>query len=500
MARATFAVQLLSSSDALGSNVSSCAEHMVFRVTGDTTSCVCDAGYTGPACTPCVPGTFKNLASTFLPCSACPAFSTSLAASTHPDDCLCLAGYTPGDGCQPCSEGTYKVAIGNTECSKCPNNTYSQSNSDAITDCECVSGYQSSDEGCVPCAAGFSSEGNKTFCTPCGSNSYQPLEGQPACIDCPPHTINAGDGVTCHCVPGYFLNMGVCVPCTPGSAKAEAGNQSCAPCDNVSYATAGSEVCQACPPNTTVRPPAQSVQDCQCNPGFESGENGLCVSCQTGKYWNYSLEICAACPKNTYQDKTAQLQCKSCASNSVSPAGSRSAANCLCKPGFRKNAFECLPCSQGFISDEYDSAVCQVCPDNYYWVNSTYCEQCPAFSSSYGAHIKSNVDACLCTSGFERLNSSCVPCQANFTCAGRNAKTPCFSNSVSAPGSFNTSNCTCLPGSWLSSDSVCDACPENHYCMNNSKIPCAPHSSAPNYSYSVQQCTCNAGFALLTFI
>jgi|DEB0MinimDraft_4_1074332.scaffolds.fasta_scaffold00801_5 proprotein convertase subtilisin/kexin type 5 len=494
----TVAVELLSSSEALGTNISSCPANMVFRQTGDIETCVCDAGFTGAECDPCVPGTFKSIASSSLPCSSCPQYSTSLPGSTDLSDCLCLAGYTPGDGCEPCQEGTYKVLVANIECSVCPDDTHSKLNSSSISDCLCVAGYESSDIGCVPCAAGSSSSGYGDTCISCGSKFYQPLQGQAECLNCPEFMVNIGNAIECHCEAGYYLDGGICSACASATFKALPGNESCAACDATSYAAPGSQFCHPCPPNTTARFPASSVEDCECNPGFESNENSTCIECSIGKYWNDSSNTCEKCPANTYQDERVQVDCKPCTTNSISEEGSDAATDCFCEPGFRHSGLQCLACSDGYISESYGSSICEVCPQDHYWLNTTSCHPCPDFSSTYDTHVKLDAAACLCVAGYEKTSLVCVPCETNYTCPGQGVKELCFPNSTSEAGSTDQTQCTCLPGFWLSSPSVCDICPENNYCLENSIIPCEHDSSSPEYSFSEEQCICNAGYMLLT--
>ena len=155
--------------------------------------CICDQGfgYTGPAlnpppegaCSPCVSGTYKDVAGN-LACSSCVAghyglttgatsvgdgcgpchapFTTTLyPASAAIDACVCTPGATGGGGataCNHCVPGTHKTTAGDHACDLCPVNTWgnatgsqtpnncmacpsateSPAGSNEITDCVCT--------------------------------------------------------------------------------------------------------------------------------------------------------------------------------------------------------------------------------------------------------------------------------------------------------------------------------------------------------------------------
>ena len=122
-----------------------------------STSCQCNAGYTGPnggACTQCASGSYKDAAGP-ASCDSCPSgLNSPGAVSQHllPVllSLLCRWLHTPEGGpCEWCEEGRYKPIQGSEACSI----TLSQTGSDELTDCRCNSGYTGSDGGpCLACA------------------------------------------------------------------------------------------------------------------------------------------------------------------------------------------------------------------------------------------------------------------------------------------------------------------------------------------------------------
>jgi len=78
-----------------------------------SSSCVCNAGYTGnpPNCAACATGKYKA-ATGPLACDNCPTYSTSRAGSTLPGACVCDQGYTGplAAVCSPCATDTYKAS------------------------------------------------------------------------------------------------------------------------------------------------------------------------------------------------------------------------------------------------------------------------------------------------------------------------------------------------------------------------------------------------------
>ena len=127
-------------------------------------TCRCYKGLTGPdnsVCEACMPGTYKNSIGS-AKCAACPADSSSPAASVDASDCTCNAGYTgliqsggaDGGSCAPCTRGKFKDAPGSSACDMCPPSSSSPPGSDDASDCSCNAGFTGLPGACVACAAG----------------------------------------------------------------------------------------------------------------------------------------------------------------------------------------------------------------------------------------------------------------------------------------------------------------------------------------------------------
>ena len=149
--------------------------------------------------------------------------------------------------------------------------------------------------------------------------------------------------------------------------------------------------------------------------------------------------------------------CTICPPNSVSPAGSISVTDCVCKPGWvGANATLCLPCAAGMYSSEPGAEVCM---------------SCPAYSSASGAaahcvcdaglptpacvecvagkyHLETADVACTnCTTG-QHFTGICVACVSGKykSVSGTSECTVCPANSGSRSGSDNLSDCHCHVG------------------------------------------------------
>jgi len=124
-----------------------------------TTSCRCNAGYTGTdgdMCLECSAGTYKSVPGPAL-CTPCLSNSTSVAGSILHTSCQCNAGYTGanGDMCSECLVDTYKSELGPALCTSCPSNSVSAAASIIKTACQCNAGYTGKNiDACSECLAG----------------------------------------------------------------------------------------------------------------------------------------------------------------------------------------------------------------------------------------------------------------------------------------------------------------------------------------------------------
>ena len=224
----------------------------------DSTSCLCNGGYTGPnggSCTACAAGTYNVVPGATLcvecgagkystttgaavesTCTACLVNSQSPSASTI---CVCMAGYTGLDGgqCLACVVSKYKATTGSASCTDCATNSgHAWTAQTAATPCVCNLGFTGPDgEACVACAAGKYKAGfgsapctdcgagkyskaspsslaaaasAESTCVDCGAGTYVATTGASGCIACPQYSTSASGSTSiqrCECVPGTFL-------------------------------------------------------------------------------------------------------------------------------------------------------------------------------------------------------------------------------------------------------------------------------------------------------
>ena len=129
-----------------------------------------------------------------------------------------------------------------------------------------------------------------------------------------------------------------------------------------------------------------------------------------------SLPDCTFCPANSLcPGGAASLACPL---NSRSSAGSTTATDCSCAPGYSGN----------------DGGKCSACPAGSFCPGGSTVTSCPANSNS-GAGSSKPKD-CTCNAGYAGLDpASCQQCQADFYCPGNGAQIACAKGMVSEPGS-----------------------------------------------------------------
>jgi hypothetical protein len=225
------------------------------------------------------------------------------------------------------------------------------------------------------CAEGFyADKTNSSACEQCSSYSYLPSTGATsaqACLACPAGSavyfslvpleegaVSAPNGVgssaaDCVCKPGFEAVGGVCIGCTAGAHKAEAGGGLCAPCPADTFAVPGGVRCLACTAHSRSDPGSPSVQSCSCNAGYslESSEMALdasCRACEPGKFKAaFGNAACSSCAAGFHQPAQAQsacllcaedrfvpalqtVSCVACGAHELAPAGSSGDSACAC--------------------------------------------------------------------------------------------------------------------------------------------------------------------------
>ena len=274
-------------------------------------ACLCDPGYTGNSCDPCIPGTFKLIPGPSV-CRACPSGSYSQA--------------TGGVACDACATGTFSQEYGSTICTQCVIDSY-QNRLGGSTCYQCGPGFISSEErlGCIPCPAGtHESTGS---CIACEANQVSGM-GQDACQVCP---IGLGylDGLCIPCPQGYAQNtLGTCEECPVNTYYSDS---TCSPCPSRTFTAASGQIsCTPCAPGT-------HGDACQpCSPGtYSTGyAQTACLECKRGKYTQAyaasSESTCVNCVAGTYwQDRL----CKNCPENTESPPAATAVTECLAVQG-----------------------------------------------------------------------------------------------------------------------------------------------------------------------
>ena len=317
-------------------------------------------------------------------CATCPANSTSPPGSMSQTDCLCNIGYSGPDGgsCTPCPTGTFKEYKGVGTCATCPPNKY-QDNTGSQTCKPCVS----------LCEAGKYLDGcgvdNSGSCALCPPNKYQPSTGQFECNVCPinstsPSGSDSIDDCLCNagyerygdyciaCQSGFYKtdagNSSSCLPCEAGTFKANSGAGTCNPCEDNKYQDeSGQFECKHCPSNSTSPLGSDSIDNCECNAGYErDGSN--CNKCQKGKYkTDAGNNTCLPCEAGTFNANRGMGICQQCPDNMTSPIGSDSVDDCECDVGYSSpDGGPCTACQAGFYKDSTGSSSCLPCKEGKY--------------------------------------------------------------------------------------------------------------------------------------
>ena len=291
-----------------------------------------------PMATPgCPAGFYADNRSRCLP-NPCPPGSTG-----HP-----LA-------CTPCSPGTYKNVSGNFSCLGCSSGRFSSANASVCAACNAgwyAKGPRAT--GCLACSRGTYSKGSAGACTACPWNTYAPFANASSCQSCSPASFSNGTGRSAcvFCRSGEGLNSAgrACEPCAPGT-YGQAG--SCLDCASGTYSTGagaiGAGVCRRCASGkftltrraTVCFPclPGTYGEGCvDCPRGTYQPRDGAtsCVRCMPGQYTTSvggtSELACLNCELGTYYDGNGT--CVACPPYTVSPAGALMAGECRSMPGY----------------------------------------------------------------------------------------------------------------------------------------------------------------------
>ena len=312
-----------------------------------------------------------------------------------------------------------------------------------------------------------------------------------------------GVGVSCLCIPGFFLAnaTGECVPCPSGTYKSGYGFEGCVPCPDglVGNTHEASTRCIPCPdgegfyalPNAShcalcsggrIPHSLRMTRDClvlHCEGGHvPSADRRLCIPCPL--HWFQTDESCVPCPYGGFTEAEASTDClhqeetepptqqPACAQGFVHSADMQ-----LCVPCPRhwfQSGEACVPCAKGEFTDAEGSTLCippPTCDPGY--VHST------------------NMELCVpCSINWIQSGEACVPCaDGEFTDA--EGSTLC----IPPP--------TCDPGYVLAVDmQLCTPCPQNWFQRGEACVPCADgeFTDAEGSTLCIPPPTCDPGYVL----
>jgi len=333
------------------------------------------------SCNACIPGYFRNIAGSCLPC----AQASGCLVNTYK---YCPGG-TGSYQCQVCSGYTGSTA-GLCPAGQEPN--------------QICTGAQTTDASCTPCNAGYSKASSSVWCSVCGTGYYQPLTGQSSCSSC---TVNSNviylswgsvipttNKCPYQCVPGYYIvNSGsMCMPCTGTGVYSTGTTTSCLACTNnqwysyyltpVSF-NYGSNNCPW-----------------DCIAGYNKYRQAIglvCIMCVAGTYHSAANNIYTETLDGSYN---RCLPCSSCQGNGISYM------NAPCTITSDTGCFTCkTQCNPGY----YKSSPCK----NYQDLQCTACNPtCPA-----GYYLPpAMLGACTGQTTVDAVQAGCLPCLLPSQC------------------------------------------------------------------------------------
>ena len=462
----------------------------------------CGAGYFNPlsgawSCQRCPPGHYCSSSYTQNPTPCAPGYFNPNQAQSSCTECP-LGHYCPGTGSRlpiPCPPGTLQSSTKGVTCPFCPTGNYSLSQG-SFNCHSCPSGYlcPAPDEPPMlsdrdlsihtldgKCPAGsYSSDGS---CTPCNQGYYQPRDGAPACVVCPP-------GFRCEnrarqpilCPSGYYSNTpawlnsyydkkyaGTCRPCPNGQVTTGPGSSGCMNCP-IGY-TCVDGYANACPTGH-YRSSRDYIGSCKlCTKGYyqPNPAKDACITCPAGHYCGVGASIARPCPSGFYATSTGNFRCSMC------PTGATCAlpgtvAPITCPAGTYQpdgsGRSPCLACPDGHISGVGASTCTQCSPGHYCPDTQGTMLPCPAgsYQDEYGA-----IACKTCWLGSYPASdgaTSCTVCQPGFYCPDPSKQPiPC------SPGTYQDEyqatackNCSADKFQPNSGQSSCITCPAGHYC------------------------------------
>jgi len=511
--------------------------------------CLCDRGFKlssggdSPSCIACPENSFKDIIGNFTTCTSCPGSKKSLSMSKYSSECLCAEGrYENSGSCSDCNNNFYKAFVGNTNCLNCPANSETDSTaSTSLEDCKCKAGYTGLQSNCLACGYGlFKSVRGSSSCAFCGANAnteqinsvqvedclckpgffsddieclscdkgfFKESLSNQTCTSCgnlrTTITTASASNIDCLCVEGSFLSGDVCSECSAGTFTSTKNLDSCVDCESGKFSASGQSICTDCPEfsQRLDGDAAAVIDDCICLAGYERIGNE-CQACDLGSFKSDVGNInCNQCGINTYENTEGSALCENCPSFSQSAEGSDHIDDCTCNAGYgydSSRAQICEVCLNGFIKTEIANSICVSCQSGKYSTSTTFCQDCPLYSSTQGS-ANDDISDCRCDASFQKTldGQQCEECDAGYFCPGNDVKTICRDDSNSGSSSTSMADCLCNAGFYFhESDMTCQTCPDNHYCpaSDNEKHMCMGDSVSNAGSVSEDECICRSGY------
>lgn len=445
-------------------------------------------------CSICPADSFSNT-SEAAACTACPAFSSAPAGSTHAEDCECIEGYLGAHG-GPCGKD---------------------------------------------CPAGWAHGEHNQQCFRCQTSSYKPGEGKTACTPCPAHSShilrNQTSVEACVCEAGYLWNADAekCDACASGTFNNAAGDTTCFECDGAGPAATECANILVVPPGYQQTSDGENLERCphgDFNTGGGAGQHARCTVCPAGSTMDVATDAaarvsiaacvcdagfsrpstavaCEACPVASYKTEAGSAACTPCdaaGTESTADHASTHHSSCLCRPGFFVANSGCTQCASGAEKHVLSNDACIACGPN-------------ARLDPAGTH---EIDSCRCDPGYTRDSGLCVSCVSGKYKASP-GDGPCSACALHANttrrASTNISDCVCELPLWENGDnkgpgagfacraacdagytkgvSGCDPCEPGMFKDSKGPQECTFCTSPANASKSGTvlgaDCTCRAG-------
>ena len=474
-------------------------------------SCVCNAGYSGPnggTCTACGTGVWcLNGAS-----NNCPLHSNSSALSSTLSQCLCKPGYfgdtslpTPDSAtlCSVCKEDHFCPGGAVNYTSVCPDGKYSLPGSDDVGDCVCpvhsTSQQKSSQSAQCVCESGY----YKVYTAGALLGGWQCEVCKPGefCYDntnrtCPPHSVSTGVAKSvqdCYCVAGY------------SNASTQTEQQLCVDCPANSYCLGKGQVSQ-CVSHAVSPTQSTDATKCFCDWGWKGVNNSACVACASPTFCYSGIE--ARCSEGTFSEPLSwdRSNC-SCIPGRWGPRGGPcikcTAGKYNLLPGCvacnNQTDTDCIKCEVGTASSlEGRNTTCDACPNGTYSgpAGATNCTRCPNGTYSLG-----KAGTCTkCPLGWYAPEGSvkCLACPRDtyLNLEGQgdvSACMPCPLGTVSARLGNPDPECSACPPGTYQLNGECTSCPAGSY-SRVASVACKPCLPGTYSSGNATACTdCDIG-------